>query len=224
MITPLPLWINLLFIACVVFSILFFYLSNKNSIQYVIIILIIAFIQSIAAYSGFYLNTEAFPPRFILVLAPTFVLFFLAFRNNKIETILNYRRTKVSTFLHLVRIPVEIVLLHLFLNDMIPQLMTFEGRNYDILAGITAIIVGALHYKDRISKRFMILWNYIGLALIFFIVINGLLSSELPFQQFAFDQPNRAVLYFPFVLLPAVVVPIVIFTHITDIMKLRRNN
>jgi hypothetical protein len=63
----------------------------------------------------------------------------------------------------------------------------------------------------------------IGVFFVCFILINGILSSELPFQQFAFEQPNRAVNFFPFILLPAVIVPIVIWTHITDIIKLSRD-
>jgi hypothetical protein len=47
-------------------------------------------------------------------------------------------------------------------------------------------------------------------------------NTELPFQQFGFAQPNRAVNYFPYVLLPDTIAPIVIWTHISDIIKLRK--
>ena len=140
----------------------------------------------------------------------------------QINWMLQNRDTRLSTFLHTIRIPMEFVLLYLFIYKMIPELMTFEGRNFDIAAGITAIVVGYLHITNKISKQWLIVWNGLGLILIFFILINGLLSTELPFQQFGFDQPNRALNYFPFILLPAIVVPIVIYTHITDIIKLSK--
>lgn len=133
---------------------------------------------------------------------------------------LSKRDVRLSTFLHTVRLPIEIILFKLYLNKLIPQLMTFEGRNFDIVIGITAPIVGYLYLKKRISKIKLIAWNIIGIFFVCFILINGILSSELPFQQFAFDQPNRAVNFFPFTLLPAVIIPIVIWTHITDIIKL----
>ncbi|MFT4681083.1 MAG: hypothetical protein ACI9YU_000920, partial [Flavobacteriales bacterium] len=128
---------------------------------------------------------------------------------------------RVSTFLHTVRIPVEICLFLLFSHGMVPELMTFEGRNFDILAGITAPVIGFLFLKNWIGTKGMIAWNAVSLGLVLFILVNGVLSTELPFQQFAFDQPNRAMMYVPFVLLPATVVPIVVFTHITDILKLK---
>jgi hypothetical protein len=72
----------------------------------------------------------------------------------------------------------------------------------------------------EILYAFALAWNSIGLCFILFILFNGVLSAELPFQQFAFDQPNKAINYFPFILLPATIVPIVIWTHLSDILKL----
>jgi hypothetical protein len=105
---------------------------------------------------------------------------------------------------------------------MVPELMTFEGRNFDIIIGLTAPLMAYLYYKKIIGEKLLLVWNIIGLLFILFIFINGMLSAELPFQIFAFDQPNVAVEYFPFVLLPALIVPMVIWTHMTDIFLLRK--
>jgi len=105
-------------------------------------------------------------------------------------------------------------------SALAPELMTFEGRNFDILAGITAPIIGLIYLKNIIGKRLLLVWNFLGLCLVLFIFINGVLSAELPFQQFGFDQPNRAITFFPFILLPSVIVPVVIWTHLTDMIQL----
>jgi hypothetical protein len=138
----------------------------------------------------------------------------------RINWIAENRRTELSTFLHTVRIPVEIILFYLFTANMIPELMTFEGRNFDILAGITAPIMGFLWFKKRIGRSTLIIWNSIALCLVLFIFANGILSNESPIQMFGFEQPNKAINYFPFILLPATIVPIVIYTHLTDLIIL----
>jgi hypothetical protein len=48
---------------------------------------------------------------------------------------------KSLTILHTIRIPVELVLFFLFTYKAVPELMTFEGRNFDILSGITAPVI-----------------------------------------------------------------------------------
>jgi hypothetical protein len=38
-------------------------------------------------------------------------------------------------------------------------------------------------------------------------------------QQMSFDQPNRAVLFFPYVFLPTIIVPIVLASHLFALYK-----
>lgn len=218
----LPLWVDSLFIVTTIVTIGFFYYSNGKPRVITLLIIAWSIVQSTLAYIGFYQVMDTMPPRFGLVLIPVIIILILAFRRKEIAWIHRNRNTNISTFLHTIRIPVEIVLFCLFMNGMVPELMTFEGRNFDIIAGITAPIVGFLFYQKRLSKRLLIVWNIGALGMVLFILINGLLSAELPFQQFGFDQPNRAVTFFPYILLPATIVPIVIYTHISDIIKLRR--
>ena len=101
--------------------------------------------------------------------------------------------------------------------------MTFEGRNFDILAGITApIIVWMAFRKNQINRPLLITWNLVSLLLLLNIVITAILSIATPIQQFGFEQPNRAVLYFPYIWLPAIIFPIVLFTHLASIFQLSR--
>lgn len=222
MIETIPYWIELLFIVTCLITIGFFYYSNGKPIKLTILIVLWSIAQSILAYSGFYQITDSIPPRFGLVLLPSTFLIIFGLLPNQQKWMLKERNTKISTFLHSIRLPVEIVLFGLFTYHMIPKLMTFEGRNFDILMGITSPIIGVLFLNQKIGKQGLLIWNLVGLLLILFILFNGVLSSELPFQLFGYEQPNRGVNYFPFVLLPATIVPIVIWTHLSDIIKLTR--
>lgn len=99
--------------------------------------------------------------------------------------------------------------------------MTFEGRNFDILSGISAPFIyyfGFIKYK--LSNKILLAWNILCLGLLINIVTNAVLSLPYPFQQFAFSQPNIAILYFPFIWLPAVIVPIVLLSHLASIRVL----
>jgi hypothetical protein len=129
---------------------------------------------------------------------------------------------RILTLLHIVRIPVELVLYWLAVNKYVPGLMTFEGRNFDIIAGITAPVMYFVCFAGEQvkNKTLLLAWNFICLGLLLNIVINAALSIPSPVQQFAFDQPNIAVLHFPFVWLPCFIVMIVLFSHLVAIQRL----
>ena len=218
MIENFPTWINIFFIVTAIATILFFHYANGRPKRITLFITIWAILHSVLAYYGFYTNTEAMPPRFAFILIPIAVFVTLGCLQKSWSS--TSRNMVLSTLLHSVRIPVEIVLYLLFTHKMVPELMTFAGRNFDIVAGITAPLVAYLFARGGISRKALLYWNIIGLGLVSFIMVNGILSAELPFQQFAFDQPNRGIAYFPYVLLPAVIVPIVVYTHISDIILL----
>lgn len=222
MIANLPVWIESTFILTCALTIGLFYFSNGKPKRLTLLIILWSVMQSILAYSGFYTNTHTIPPRFGFILIPSILMIIYGTLPKQQKWFLEKRNTKISTFLHFVRLPVELVLFGLLAHKMIPESMTFEGWNYDIMMGITAPLIGWLFLKERVSKKLLLSWNIAGLILVLSIYLNGILSAELPFQQIAFEQPNRAVTYFPFVLLPATVVPIVMWTHISDIIKLTR--
>lgn len=99
--------------------------------------------------------------------------------------------------------------------------MTFEGRNFDILAGLSAPVVAWFGYhKQKLSKAALLGWNIICLGLLLNIVINAILSAPFPFQQFAFDQPDVAILHFPYTWLPGFIVPAVLLAHLVNIRLL----
>src|ERR1700722_12271668 len=69
----------------------------------------------------------------------TIWLFFRSFKNPRPagSRFLQRLELKSLSLVHIVAIPVEIVLYWLFIYKAIPKLMTFEGRNFDILSGLS---------------------------------------------------------------------------------------
>ncbi len=214
----LPVYVSILFAITTLLTVILFFKATQSSKTTLIILLVWLALQSMLGLSGFYSVTDTVPPRFLLLLAPPIILIFSLFISPKGRRFMDGLDIKTLTLLHIVRIPVEIVLFWLFVHNTVPELMTFEGRNFDIFSGITAPIVFYFGFvKKRLNKKVLLAWNVICLGLLINIVTNAILSAPFPFQQFAFDQPNTAVLYFPFNWLPACVVPLVLFSHLVAI-------
>lgn len=221
MIPNLPMYVNIIFILTILLTIFFFYKATGNSKVTLVIFFVWILLQAILALSSFYTITNTFPPRFALLALPAILFIIGLFVTAKGRVYIDKLDTKTLTLLHIVRIPVELCLYWLFVHKSIPQLMTFEGRNFDIIAGLTAPLIFYFGYlKNKLSKKVMLLWNFICLGLLLNIVINAVLSAPSTFQQFAFEQPNTAILYFPFVWLPCCVVPLVLLAHLICIRKI----
>lgn len=181
-------------------------------------------LQAILSLNQFYSsNTMTTPPRFLLTFFPTFIAMLYAFFTKNGRSFVDSLPLLPITWLNIVRIPVEFCLYWLFLGMAIPELMTFTGRNFDILAGLTAPIIAYFGFqRQAINNKVILAWNYFSLGLLLFIIANGLLSAPTVLQQFAFEQPNIALAYFPYVLLPSLIVPVVLFGHFVSIRQLSK--
>jgi hypothetical protein len=232
MIANLPTYISLIFILTTIATLLLFTWTFKNSdsertrkkanaifIGLSVWLTIQAVIPLLNIYNS---DTNSFPPKIMIFgVLPTFLIILLLFFTAKGRQFIDSLPLINLTIINLVRIPVELVLYWLFLNKTIPELMTFEGRNFDIIAGITAPFIAYFGFtKLKLNRKIILIWNFACLGLLINIVLNALFSAPTPIQKFAFDQPNIAILYFPFSWLPTFIVPIVLFGHLTSIRQL----
>ena len=217
----LPFYINIGFVLITLLTVWLFYKATNYSKLVVIIIAAWLVIQAIISLTGFYTDTKTIPPRFLLLVIPPIFLIILLFTTNKGRMFIDNMNVKTITLLHAIRIPVELILFGLFINKTIPQAMTFEGSNFDILSGLTAPFIYYLGFvKKTLDKKIILAWNFICLALLINIVATAILSAPFTFQKLAYDQPNIAILYFPFVWLPCCIVPIVLLSHLVSIRQL----
>ena len=228
MIEGIPAYVSPVFIATTFLTVGFLFYAVKqtglDTLPARLLLFLVAFwmvFQASLAWGGFHQVTTTVPPRiFAFAALPallTAVGYLLFFRENFIARL----PLATLTLLHVIRIPVELTLLWLYRAGQVPEAMTFEGHNFDILSGITAPIVWYFGFRNGEPNRPLLLtWNFIALILLTIIVTTAILAFPSPMQQIAFDRPNRGVVYFPYIWLPAVVVPIVFFSHIAAIWKL----
>lgn len=232
MIEGLPLYVPVVFLLTTLATIWFLLTAAKSvsreSLPFRILLFALPFwllLTGFLATTSFYRNVEAMPPRVILFgvwpAIGLIIVFFAFFRRSFLEKL----SLKHLTLLHTVRLPVEIVLLWLFHAGSVPQLMTFEGWNFDIVSGITAPIVYFFAFRNGgVNRTLLVVWNFLALVLLVNIISLAVLSFQGPMQRLAFDQPNVAVTYLPFIWLPAIVVPIVLFAHLASLYNSLRSH
>ena len=231
MLENIPNYVTVVFGLTTVLSfVLMFFAINKSlykeqKIKISLGVLLWVIIHGILGFTLFYKNTIMdIPPKLPLFgLVPLFLMILYLFNSEKGKSFIDSLPLKQLTLISVVRIPVEIVLWWLFLNEAVPKLMSFEGRNHDILAGLTAPIIILIAFKNgAVNKKLLLGWNIICLSLLLNIIVNALLSFPSPIQQQAFDMPNVGLLYFPFIWLPTFVAPLVLITHFISIRQLTK--
>lgn len=175
---------------------------------------------SVWSASGTMSNFENFPMNFAPVLFTPLVLSLLfAFSKMGSEIIAHVSHQKMMT-LQSFRIPVELLLWLLFTLNLIPEQMTFEGRNFDILVGITGPVVALLLTRQIVSRSFVKFWNLAGLALLINIVTIAFLSTPTPLRVFMNEPANTVVTVFPISFLPGLLVPFAYTLHFLSLRKL----
>jgi hypothetical protein len=221
----IPTLLSIAFIAITFITLWLGYAAIKDKQQHRWIVLLSAVwlgLQAVLAWKGVYLDATVLPPKIVLFgVLPALLLVISPFTTRSGRIFLDSLSLERLTYLHIIRIPVELVLYGLFIGQTIPEIMTFEGRNFDILAGITAPIVAYFGIrKKKMSRGALLVWNLAALGFLLNIVITAFLSAPSPLQRLAFEQPNVAILYFPLVWLPVFVVPVVLFSHLAAIRQL----
>ncbi len=169
-----------------------------------------------ASLSGFTSRFDWFPGNAAPLLLVPLVSILLFSRSGTARDLLMHVPASVLTTLQVFRIPVEVLLWALFIQHLLPIQMTFEGHNFDILSGLLGGVVGLFFHKNRLV---VLVYNLIGLALLVNIVSTALLSMPTAFRVFMQEPANTILLKFPFVFLPAFLVPLAYGLHFLSLRQ-----
>lgn len=194
--------------------------SNSRIVVYTAIgIIFWLFATASVAMTGFLWQFDAKPPRLVLLVVPTVVGLIIVARSSRAGALLDALSPAWIVGFQAFRIVMEIILWQLFLANIIPVQMTFEGLNFDILVGLTALPIAWLLVKKRCSRNVLVTWNLVSMIILLNIVVVSLLSSPVPFRVFMNEPANTVILSFPFVWLPTVVVPLAFLGHIASLRQ-----
>jgi hypothetical protein len=117
------------------------------------------------------------------------------------------------------RVGVELAFWRFHAEGVAPVQVTFEGRNFDALVGLTAPVVAAGIAYGWLGPRMTIAWNLFGLAMLFNAIGTVATSTPGPLQLSWTGEPFTAIAAWPVVWVPALLAPIGIFLHIVSIRQ-----
>lgn len=175
-----------------------------------------------AAESGVLRQWDATPPPFALLVAGivglAVAMAFTGYGTRLARGLPLWTLVAVQGF----RLPLELAMHAMYERGVMPVQMSYSGRNFDIVTGITAILVAWLVASGRGGRRLVLTWNVLGLALLLNIVTIAILSTPR-FAYFGEERLNVWVTYPPFVWLPSVMVLAALAGHLVIFRAISRS-
>ncbi len=178
-------------------------------------------VVGVLAQNGLLSQFDTFPPKALLIVALLIAAAFIIVSTKRFKSLLLATPLHWLVLFQSFRVAVEILLWQTFERGLIPVQMTFEGRNWDIVAGLLAIAVGVyMQQQPRRAIAAGVLFNVVGLALLINIMAVSILSMPTPVRYFTEGPANTLVTTFPFVYLPSVLVVLAFAFHLFSLRQL----
>jgi hypothetical protein len=125
------------------------------------------------------LTVMSLPPRLpLLAVLPAIGIGIYLLTRPKFRFVREHLPQSFPVYFQSFRIVVELLLFGLFSQGIIPKEATFEGYNYEVAVGITALLAGYFGCTKKIlPKQVLIAWNIWGLCMLS--VIAGIFVLSL---------------------------------------------
>jgi hypothetical protein len=178
-------------------------------------------VTAVLAAAGLFADFSRIPPRLLVAVAPPLLGIVWLCRSAAVGRLLDEIPPGWLVYPQAFRIVMELILWQLFVVGAIPAIMTFEGRNVDILVGLTAPLIAWRGLAQR--ARVAVWWNVAGILILLNVVVHAQLSTPSPFRVFMTSPPVTFIADVPWVWLPAFLVPLAWALHALSIRQwLRR--
>jgi hypothetical protein len=170
------------------------------------------------AHFGILSNSEIRPPGIAFIVGPVllFLIFFVVRPSAS-------ARGELAFPLWLIlgsqcfRVGVKLFLHQLWIEGLVPKMLTFGGANVDIYVGLSAPLMAWLSIRGRCGLSFAGAWNILGLFALINVVIRAALTAPGPLNLIHTEVPDRMIGTFPFLLIPGFFVPLAVVLHVLAI-------
>ncbi|HUQ88388.1 MAG TPA: hypothetical protein VM096_12565 [Vicinamibacterales bacterium] len=160
---------------------------------------------SAAAFSGLLLPRGGRPLGFAILVVSIIVLGVTIARSRIGDRLARGASLAMLVIFQSFRFPLELTLHRAYVEGLMPEQMSYSGRNFDIITGVTALLLGVTMMVTRVPRWAVLSWNVLGLILLANIVGVAILSTPA-FAYFGPDRLNLWVMWMPYTLLPGVMV------------------
>lgn len=175
--------------------------------------------SGVLAHSGFLSAWEARPPHLVLIPLTGLVAVVLLHRSPLLARLLPVVPRHWPVAFQSFRIGVELAFWGLFAAGGAPAQVTFEGRNFDVLVGLSAPLVALAIRGRNLAPRAVMAWNVLGLAILSNTIVTTFTSTPGPLHLDWPGMPFTAFATWPFVWIPGFLAPLAIFLHIFSIRQ-----
>ncbi len=172
-------------------------------------------------YCGVIRNTTMRPPGVVFLFVPmaAFLVFLILWMRSAAAT-----RVALAFPLWILlgtqcfRVVVELFLHQLWIEGLIPKMLTFSGANVDIYIGASAPFVAWAATRGESFWKGILVWNVVGLCALANVVIRAVLDiAPGPMNLLHAEVPNRMIGTFPFMFVPGFFVPLAVVLHVLAI-------
>ncbi len=169
--------------------------------------------------SGALADFSQSPPPFMpFMISLIFVSIYLTFSKYGTQIIKEVSLANLVLFQSF-RILAELAIVLGVHEGIVPSQMSMEGYNFDIITGISALVLG-LYLRKRENRKLVYCFNIVGLLLLAVVMFIAMTSMPTSIRLFMTEPSNVWVTHSPFILLPGILVVAALSTHLLIFRKL----
>ena len=169
--------------------------------------------------SGVLRNWTDRPPPMFVALILTLVVVVAAARSRVGARFADGVPVAALVGFHAFRLPLELAMHRAADEGTMPMHMSFAGANFDIVTGISAVVVALLASRG-LAPRWLVLGFAVISTALLFTIMGIAIASTPPVAAFGPDKVATWVGWFPFAWLPGVLVPAALFGQLVLFRRL----
>jgi hypothetical protein len=201
--------------AAIVIALIARYLNLRGAFRVLVGLSVWLIYAGLLGFFGVVKNTATRPPGIAFIVVPVLVFLFLFIvRSSASARLALAFPLWIILGMQCFRIGVELFLHQLWIDGLVPKMLTFEGANVDIYIGASAPLIAWLSTRGRLGMRLALAWNALGLLALTNVVIRAVLTAPGPFNLIHAEVPNLMMGMFPFLFIPGFFVPLAVVLHV----------